>query len=740
MCTRDLALVIEPPGVYSQRVSTSMRNAVRALCTSVLAWLPAGCSLLAPSVDELSGGGGTWAGKECAHGEKRCETVCVPADDPNYGCAAAPCDPCYVPNADPICEDGACAVGLCYSGLEDCNGLIEDGCEEDVYSSNKHCGACDISCETDQYCYAGRCAMGDCPDGAGDCNYDATDGCETDVTSSLDHCGTCGSPCILANATSVCLDSVCRVASCAAPWADCNEDGLDCETDTSTNKDNCGSCGTVCADLPNAPGVCAGSNCSVTCDLGWDDCNANLADGCETDVAADPSNCGGCGIACPSAPQADPACTESQCTFACQSLWGDCNGLPDDGCELKLTDVSHCGDCSTICHAANGTPGCSDVGTCTIESCESGYGDCDLEASTGCESALASDPFNCGACGLACPAPPQATGICSASTCGGWECSAGFADCDASSANGCEVDLQTDAGNCGACGRSCQGTPCTDGMCVPLALSSEAARHLVLDGAYVYYSTEDDIRRVPKAGGASQEISQSFYQLPSFLVVDETRVFWAEVSDYGSATDIGIVAAAKAPGSSPTLITMDSRARFFHLVDDRIYFPKGGTPAGIYWIPKDGGAATFVKDLGLGRGVFGDGVDLFVTRGTSLRRLTLADTSLTEIAVGTDMGSVLVDDASAFYREEPGIRKVPKVGGDIAPLVDTTDRDSTCAMAADDTRVYYAEPAAGRISAVPKAGGSPQILATGQTAPCSVAVDDTYVYWTDGVGVKRVVK
>jgi hypothetical protein len=48
-------------------------------------------------------------------------------------------------------------------------------------------------------------------------------------------------------------------------------------------------------------------------------------------------------------------------------------------------------------------------------------------------------------------------------------CNSGFADCDGSTSNGCEVSLDSDSSNCGACNNVCPpGTSCQNGSCVPL--------------------------------------------------------------------------------------------------------------------------------------------------------------------------------------------------------------------------------------------------------------------------------
>jgi hypothetical protein len=58
-----------------------------------------------------------------------------------------------------------------------------------------------------------------------------------------------------------------------------------------------------------------------------------------------------------------------------------------------------------------------------------------------------------------------ASATCSAGSCVLTTCSVNHANCDANNVNGCETDLSTDSGNCGACSVVCiPGNTCVPGV------------------------------------------------------------------------------------------------------------------------------------------------------------------------------------------------------------------------------------------------------------------------------------
>src|SRR6185436_13234134 len=102
------------------------------------------------------------------------------------------------------------------------------------------------------------------------------------------------------------------------------------------------------------------------------------------------------------------------------------------------TDAKNCGGCGTVCSGANiGNPTCA-AGVCN-GACNAGFADCNNNKQTdGCEENINTDAGNCGGCGMGCSNGNIANPTCAAGQCNG-TCNAGFADCDNNKrSNGCE--------------------------------------------------------------------------------------------------------------------------------------------------------------------------------------------------------------------------------------------------------------------------------------------------------------
>ncbi len=167
----------------------------------------------------------------------------------------------------------------------------------------------------------------------------------------INNCGSCGNICSIPNATAVCSSGKCAIASCNSGFGNCNSILADgCEINLSNNLLNCGACGVACI-FPNATAACSSGQCTInSCNSGFANCNAAAADGCEVSIFSSVNNCGACGKACASAPNSFPNCEQGICSLICNSGFGNCNGVNNDGCEVNLfTNASNCGACGKAC-------------------------------------------------------------------------------------------------------------------------------------------------------------------------------------------------------------------------------------------------------------------------------------------------------------------------------------------------------------------------------------------------------
>ena len=306
-----------------------------------------------------------------------------------------------------------------------------------------------------------------------------------------EHCPT-GQLCQPLGATTVCAPGCRDDARCGGGESRCC--GGQC-VDTSGDAAHCGGCTTACLG-PRRAGACVAGACTLgACQPGWGDCNADPADGCETNLGVDTGSCGACGAAC-ALQNAVAGCAGACFVAACRFGWDDCDAQPDNGCERSvLDDPANCGSCGHACpRPPHGQEACR-LAACALAGCDAGYGDCDGLLANGCETPLAADGKNCGGCGVVCGqglvcraaqctcprcAFPNASTKCVNNQCVLDRCNPGFASCDGNDVNGCETAVAADPRNCGGCGAACDlGNLCVDGVCSSVLISDASWKQLV---------------------------------------------------------------------------------------------------------------------------------------------------------------------------------------------------------------------------------------------------------------------
>ncbi len=326
------------------------------------------------------------------------------------------------------------------------------------------------------------CPSNKCPAGHTTCPTSRFP-CDVDLQTDRQNCGACGAVCPreTTRETYECVAGRC-VLQCATNPLTLDCDGIDengCETQTGTNE-NCAACGDTCLD-PAKPCVDRSTGlgppdygCGCIGDLIY--CNGKCVD-----PKRDDENCGACGTKCdpsdggPERANAYYGCEDSECGhFKCDDGFGDCDGNPLNGCETPLNTSENCTACGNSC--APGQRCAMDLVTFKTQClCPAGKTFCGIlcvgdECFAGGCFDLASDPISCGACGVRCTAlTGQSTeGICTFGVCT-TVCIHGKADCNGNSADGCEVNTDSDPRNCGACGNACDaiaGQACVGGRCV----------------------------------------------------------------------------------------------------------------------------------------------------------------------------------------------------------------------------------------------------------------------------------
>jgi hypothetical protein len=175
-----------------------------------------------------------------------------------------------------------------------------------------------------------------------------------------------------------------------------------------------------------------------------------------------------CGVASAACSTTNDCCAGNACStvggagLCCPTGYAHCTAGAT-ACEDVRSNPNRCGPSCRTCPAASHANASCNNGVCGLQ-CHAGWGDCDANPANGCETPL-NTTTNCGRCANAggmCPGVANGTPTCTGTParCSA-VCNQGYTLC-----NGRCVNLQTNTDHCGSCGHVCPvGQSCGNGVC-----------------------------------------------------------------------------------------------------------------------------------------------------------------------------------------------------------------------------------------------------------------------------------
>jgi hypothetical protein len=418
----------------------------------------------------------------------------------------------------------------------------------------------------------------------------------------------------------------------------------------------------------------------------------------------------------------------------------------DQGFSLALADANSCfGD--PDCAAYENATCDSLTSVCdTVVSCPAGTGDCDGNPANGCETNVNTDSNNCGKCGVTCAGHANSTsGTCVSGVCQ-LACTPGYGNCDGIASDGCESTLATDPANCGACGKSCNGGVCNASTCgpAPVVLASEVGtiESIVIDATYAYYVDDSGfVMKVPLDGSAAATAiwtptNQAGLWAMSIVgsvlyVTDSYDIYKLPTSGAGGLQSIG-----RSPDAIRGIV-VDASGAYFG-TDYNTYFLAPGSTTPTVVLANQAGHALSV---GGGYYYFASG-DLY--RG--------AEPGGTPKDLAYDDGLRSAVSATAIFLVGGVVGSVPLAGGSPTSLTTNVWQTYDLALDLPNSMVYFTggeNDMTYGVYRVPMAGGqmtqlsalqSKLIASWGYSVGHLMAVDAKNVYWANGGSLMKLGK
>jgi hypothetical protein len=175
---------------------------------------------------------------------------------------------------------------------------------------------------------------------------------------------------------------------------------------------------------------------------------------------------------------------------------------------------------------------------------------------------------------------------------------------------------------------------------------------------------------------------------------------------------------------------------------ENVYFKEETDPNDAWKVPKCGGPATNLTNVGAQDGIGGGAITVNATGvyyGDADENIVSVPTNggaRTTLATGqTEIVALTADESNVYWTTTYGkIRQVPAGGGTITKLAE--NRGFPPSIAAGGGSVFWVID--GSVMSVPIGGGTLTTLATGQDAAVSIGVDSENVYWINGSNIMKV--